>query len=170
MYSPKGSFFLLSSGPPVTKMWFTNHIRDILQVLGLPQDNYAGHSFRIGHGSYGWNCWLLPRKVAASCPEIVLSANTPHGQMAVVDSKPSVSPFKMYWENARSGWWLLRGGRHPGEGRWSSHVRTRFLCYEFWRGSGYMESNKKSSLEMAKFQSITHSTQNVYLGTQLTKR
>ncbi|XP_064407704.1 uncharacterized protein LOC135352451 [Halichondria panicea] len=45
---PQGPFFLLSSGVPVTKMWFTAQIRDILRLLGLPQDDYAGHSFRIG--------------------------------------------------------------------------------------------------------------------------
>ncbi len=29
---PQGPFFLLSSGAPVTKMWFTNQIRDILSL------------------------------------------------------------------------------------------------------------------------------------------
>ncbi len=38
----------MSSGAHVTKPWFTNQIRDTLRALGLPQDDYAGHSFRIG--------------------------------------------------------------------------------------------------------------------------
>ena len=45
---PQGPFFLLSSGVPATKAWFTNQIRATLQGLGFPQDDYAGHSFRIG--------------------------------------------------------------------------------------------------------------------------
>ena len=43
-----GTFFLLSSGAPATKGWFTRHIRELLGAMGLPQDQYAGHSFRIG--------------------------------------------------------------------------------------------------------------------------
>ncbi len=48
MNSPPGPFFVLSAGGTVTKQWFTTQIRATLQGLGLPQDQYAGHSFRIG--------------------------------------------------------------------------------------------------------------------------
>ena len=36
-----------SAGVPVTKSWLVQQIRAVLSSLGLPQDEYAGHSFRI---------------------------------------------------------------------------------------------------------------------------
>ena len=35
-------------GRAITKPWFVTQIREILQKAGLPQQDYAGHSFRIG--------------------------------------------------------------------------------------------------------------------------
>lgn len=46
--SAPGPLFLDKKGKTITKPWFTTHIRAILNGLGLPQDQYAGHSFRIG--------------------------------------------------------------------------------------------------------------------------
>lgn len=43
-----GAFFCDANHTPVRKAWFTQQIRIALQTLGLPQDDYAGHSFRIG--------------------------------------------------------------------------------------------------------------------------
>ena len=43
-----GAFFIDRNRKPVRKPWFTQQIRQVLQSLGLPQDDYAGHSFRIG--------------------------------------------------------------------------------------------------------------------------
>ena len=43
-----GAFFLNSNNQTVLKPWFVNQIRAILGSLGLPQHDYAGHSFRIG--------------------------------------------------------------------------------------------------------------------------
>ena len=43
-----GPFFLDSNLRPVTKKWFIGKIRALLESLGLPQSQYAGHSFRIG--------------------------------------------------------------------------------------------------------------------------
>ena len=43
-----GPFFVDCSHKAVTKQSFTKHIRGILNSLGLQQDQYAGHSFRIG--------------------------------------------------------------------------------------------------------------------------
>ena len=43
-----GPFFIDSSQKVITKQWFVGHIRNTLNTLGLPQHNYAGHSFRIG--------------------------------------------------------------------------------------------------------------------------
>ena len=46
--SDPGPFFKFSNGQPLTKAKFTQHVRDALQVLGLPYNEFAGHSFRIG--------------------------------------------------------------------------------------------------------------------------
>ena len=43
-----GPFFMDVSHKALTKQRFIKHIRDILNSLGLQQDQYAGHSFRIG--------------------------------------------------------------------------------------------------------------------------
>ena len=43
-----GPFFPNSNHKPVVKGWFIGQIRLTLESLGLPQDWYAGHSFRIG--------------------------------------------------------------------------------------------------------------------------
>ena len=43
-----GLFFLDSSKKPVTKPWFIEQIRTILTSIGVAQDQYCGHSFRIG--------------------------------------------------------------------------------------------------------------------------
>ena len=43
-----GPFFRFSDGSPLTKSKFTQLVRDVLQTLGLPYTEFAGHSFRIG--------------------------------------------------------------------------------------------------------------------------
>lgn len=43
-----GPFFLTSDRKTVTKHWFVGKVREILMAIGLPQQQYAGHSFRIG--------------------------------------------------------------------------------------------------------------------------
>ena len=43
-----GPFFRLNSTVHVTKSWFVTQLRTILGAVGLPQQQYAGHSFRIG--------------------------------------------------------------------------------------------------------------------------
>ena len=46
--SSKGSFFHLASGQPLTKATFVAKFRQALQAIGLPYQDFAGHSFRIG--------------------------------------------------------------------------------------------------------------------------
>ena len=46
--SLQGPFFLDEDGKPLTKPDFVRRLRDILQSLGIPANQYAGHSFRIG--------------------------------------------------------------------------------------------------------------------------
>ena len=43
-----GPFFISRQNTPVTKGWMVQQTRSILAGLGLPQNEYAGHSFRIG--------------------------------------------------------------------------------------------------------------------------
>lgn len=43
-----GAFFVDASHRPVAKPWFVEQIRAILESVGAPQHQYAGHSFRIG--------------------------------------------------------------------------------------------------------------------------
>ncbi len=43
-----GPFFKFEDGKPLTKARFTDVIREALEAVGLPQDQFAGHSFRIG--------------------------------------------------------------------------------------------------------------------------
>ena len=42
------SLYLRKNGSPLTKSTFTAKIRAALCTVGLPEDNFAGHSFRIG--------------------------------------------------------------------------------------------------------------------------
>ena len=44
----EGPFFRLSNGNPLTKHVFITRVRQALDALGLPQQLFAGHSFRVG--------------------------------------------------------------------------------------------------------------------------
>ena len=46
--SADGPFFIRSNGIPLVKSYFVTRIRDALQAVGLPYQQFAGHSFRIG--------------------------------------------------------------------------------------------------------------------------
>lgn len=46
--SKEGAFFQFTNGQPPTKVQFTHHVRLALQVVGLPYENFSGHSFCIG--------------------------------------------------------------------------------------------------------------------------
>lgn len=43
-----GPFFLTANREPLLKQDFINKFRAVLRALGLPAEDYAGHSFRIG--------------------------------------------------------------------------------------------------------------------------
>jgi hypothetical protein len=43
-----GPFFKFQDNKPLTKDKFTQRIREALQAVGLPYQDFAGHSFRIG--------------------------------------------------------------------------------------------------------------------------
>ena len=44
----EGPFFMLPDRQPLTKSYFVAKVRLVLQAVGLPQQHFAGHSFRIG--------------------------------------------------------------------------------------------------------------------------
>ena len=79
-----GPFFMDSSHQALTKQRFIRHIRDILNSLGLQQDQYACHSFRIGQPPLpqktppfrrwaagtvllSYNIFALPRSTSQHC-------------------------------------------------------------------------------------------------------
>ena len=43
-----GVFFRRSATQPALKPWFIEQLREVLTAVGLPRQQYAGHSFRIG--------------------------------------------------------------------------------------------------------------------------
>ena len=46
--SSMGPLFHFADKQPLTKAKFTDHIRQVLREIGLPYQDFAGHSFRIG--------------------------------------------------------------------------------------------------------------------------
>ncbi|CAG2204821.1 unnamed protein product [Mytilus edulis] len=40
--------FVMENGEALTRTFFINHVRSILEIIGLNPSNYNGHSFRIG--------------------------------------------------------------------------------------------------------------------------
>ncbi len=46
--SGSGPLFRRVDGRVITKVWFVEQLRVVLESVGLPQHQYAGHSFRIG--------------------------------------------------------------------------------------------------------------------------
>ena len=46
--SKEGPFFQFKDGRPLTKSSFTSKVREALKATGLPEQNFTGHSFRIG--------------------------------------------------------------------------------------------------------------------------
>ena len=45
---PAGPFFLMTAGVPLTKQAFISELRKLLRTIGLPDESYARHSFRVG--------------------------------------------------------------------------------------------------------------------------
>jgi len=45
--SKEGPFFQFQDGHPLTKSSFTSRVRDALKATGLPEQNFARHSFHI---------------------------------------------------------------------------------------------------------------------------
>jgi len=45
--SKEGPFFQFKDGLPLTKSSFTSRVREAFKATGLPEQNFAGHSFHI---------------------------------------------------------------------------------------------------------------------------
>ena len=43
-----GPFFTINMRDPVLKSWLITQLQAVLAAVGLPQDQYAGHSFHVG--------------------------------------------------------------------------------------------------------------------------
>ena len=57
----QGPFFLKSTNRPLPKQEFIKEIRRVLAVLGLPDHQYAGHSFRSEQRcQQPWRAWRTP--------------------------------------------------------------------------------------------------------------
>ena len=69
----QGPFLKFKNGNPLTKATFTQHVRAALQAIGLPEPQFAGHSFRIGRFYY-LNAWQMEQH---SFPAVY-----PHSQTA----------------------------------------------------------------------------------------
>ena len=53
-----GPFIITEQREPVTKAWFVQQIRETLTSLGLPQGDYAGHSFALRQQPrQPWRVW-----------------------------------------------------------------------------------------------------------------
>ncbi|XP_039527431.1 uncharacterized protein LOC120479218 [Pimephales promelas] len=46
--SPLEPLFIDDSNKPVTRFWFQKHLKSVLQLSGIPAENFSSHSFRIG--------------------------------------------------------------------------------------------------------------------------
>ena len=88
--SHQGPFFVTSNARPLTKQEFINEIRRVLARLGLPDNEYAGHSFRIGAatsaalaGIKDSTIQLLGRWQSAAFLRYI---RTPHEQLASIST------------------------------------------------------------------------------------
>ena len=60
-----GPFFKLENERPLTKSYFSQQIRAALQSIGLPYQNFAGHSFRIGAATAAARAGIEDSKIQA---------------------------------------------------------------------------------------------------------
>ena len=81
-----GPFFKFQDGRPLTKPLFTRHIRFALQELGLPYQEFAGHSFRIGAATAAAKAGIEDSTIKTmgrwSSSSFLMYIRTPHEQLA----------------------------------------------------------------------------------------
>ena len=75
-----------SQWPSLTKSSFTNKIRVGLQAVGLPESNFAGHSFRIGTATAAANAGIEDSVIRTlgkwSSSAFLTHIHTPREQLA----------------------------------------------------------------------------------------
>ncbi len=83
-----GPFFLRNDSSPVTKQWFVERLRSVLEAVGLPQSSYAGHSFRIGAATTaalaGLEDSLIQKMGRWNSSAFLVYIKTPPDQLAAV--------------------------------------------------------------------------------------
>jgi len=86
--SSEGPYFRLSCGHPLTKPYFTSHIREALQAIGLPESQFAGHSFRIGAATTAASAGLEDSTIRTlgrwNSSAFLLYIRTPREQLAML--------------------------------------------------------------------------------------
>lgn len=94
--SRQDSFFITSRARPLTKQEFVSEFRKVLARLGIPDTNYAGHSFRIGAatsaalaGIEDSTIQLLGRWQSAA---FLCYIKTPHEQLASIAASLAACP------------------------------------------------------------------------------
>ena len=83
-----GSFFVDSQNKAITKQWFTKQLRLIFEAMGLSQELFAGHSFRIGAATTaalkGLEDSMIQKLGRWSSSAFLVYIRTPPGQLASV--------------------------------------------------------------------------------------
>ena len=86
-----GPFFRDNEGRPLTKAVFVQAIRQTLSQLGLPADQFAGHSFRIGAATAAAQAGIEDSVIQAlgrwSSAAFLLYIRTPRSQLAQFTSQ-----------------------------------------------------------------------------------
>jgi len=85
--SSEGPYFRLSCSHPLTKPYFTSHIREALQAIGLPESQFASHSFRIGAATTAASAGLEDSTICTlgrwNSSAFLLYIRTPREQLAM---------------------------------------------------------------------------------------
>ena len=85
-----GPFFKLQNGHPLTKSHFSQQLRTALQAIGLPYQNFAGHSFRIGAATAAARAGIKDSTIQAmgrwSSGAFLTYIRTPREELAQTDS------------------------------------------------------------------------------------
>ena len=81
-----GPFFKLTNGQPLTKPYFTRRVRENLRAIGLPEFDFAGHSFQIGAATATANDGIEDSTIRAlgrwSSSAFLAYIHTPKDQLA----------------------------------------------------------------------------------------
>ena len=87
-----GPFFKEQNGHPLTKSYFSQQIQTALQAIGLPYQNFAGHSFRIGAATTAARAGIKDSTIQAmgrwSSGVFLIYIRTPREELAQFSLRP----------------------------------------------------------------------------------